>query len=130
MITHCISLKATAVTPLKVLTELWFLHSAFPLLAVYQYIKFHFIPFYTFRDIRSFLPQKLKRGSDSVNTGDKDTILAFCNSPYGPLSVYQVSLNDLQYFRDMLRTKWDGRTDGQRRLEGQGGDYMLSLRGA
>ena len=41
---------------------------------------------------------KIKKGSNSVNTGDRVMFLAFCNSPHGPLSVYQVSLNYLQYF--------------------------------
>ena len=39
-----------------------------------------------------------KRGSNSVNTADRVTVLAFCNSPHGPLSVYQVSLNYIQHF--------------------------------
>ena len=43
--------------------ELRFLHSALSLMASYQCIKFHLIPFYTFRDMlqTSFLLQKLKR---------------------------------------------------------------------
>ena len=42
--------------------ELQFLHSALPLMAIYQCIKFHLIPFYTFRDMlwTSFLLQKLR----------------------------------------------------------------------
>ena len=39
---------------------------------------------------------KIKKESNSVNTGDRVMVLAFCNFPYGPLSVYQVSLNYLQ----------------------------------
>ena len=30
---------------------LWLLHSAIPLMALYQYIKFHLIPLSTFRDM-------------------------------------------------------------------------------
>ena len=90
-------LLQTAVTSLKVVIELLFLYSALPLLVLYQYIKFHFIPltFYTFRDMlwTSFILPKLKRGSSSVNTGDRVTVLVFCNSHHGPLSVYQVSLH-------------------------------------
>ena len=58
------------------------------------------IPFYTFRDMlqTSFLLQKIKKGSNSINTGDRVMDLAFCNFPHGPLSVYQVSLNYLQNF--------------------------------
>ena len=50
----------TAVIQLKVVTELWFLLSVLSPLALYQYIKFHFIPFYTFRDMlrTTFLLQK------------------------------------------------------------------------
>ena len=52
-------------------------------------------------------------GSNSVNIGDRVTFFAFCNFPYGPLSLYQVSLNYLNTFRDMLWTKCDGWLDGR-----------------
>ena len=45
----------------------------------------------------SFLLQKITKENNSVNTGDRVMVLALCNSPHGPLSVYQVSLNYLQY---------------------------------
>ena len=49
--------------------------------------------------------QKLGRKvPQSVNTGRRVIVLAFCNFPYVPLSMYQVSFNYLQYFRDMLWT--------------------------
>ena len=41
---------------------------------------------------------KIKKDSNSVDTADRVMVLALCNSPHGPLSVYQVSLNYLQYF--------------------------------
>ena len=48
---------------------------------------------------------KIKKGSNSVNTGDRVMVLAFCNSLYGPLSVYQVSFFFIfNTFRDVLRT--------------------------
>ena len=75
------------------MTELLFLHSAFPLMAIYQCIKFHLITFYTFRDMiwTSFLLQKkINKGSNSISTGDKVMVLEFCSSPHGSLSVYQV----------------------------------------
>ena len=34
---------------------------------------------------------KIKKGSNSVNTGDRVMDFAFCHFLYGPLSVYQVS---------------------------------------
>ena len=40
-----------------------------------------------------FIAKIKKKGSNSVNIGDRVMVLAFCNSPHGPLSVYQVSLN-------------------------------------
>ena len=50
-----------------------------------------------------YAPDKLfianiKKGSSSVNTGDRVMVLAFCNSPCSPLSVCQVSLSYLQCF--------------------------------
>ena len=54
----------------------------------------------------SFLLQKIKKGSNSINTGDRVMVFAFCNSPHGPQSVLQVSLNYFQSFRDMLWTSF------------------------
>ena len=103
---------------LKLIDRVTVLAIALPLMAIYQCIKFQLIPFYTFRDMprTSFLLQKIK-GSNSVNTGDRVMVLAFCNSPHGPLSVYQVSLNYLQYI-DMLLQKCDGQTLQQFRFRG------------
>ena len=42
---------------------------------------------------QAFYCKKIKKASNSLNTGDRVMVLAFCNSPYGPLSVYQASLN-------------------------------------
>ena len=41
---------------------------------------------------------KIKKGSNSVDIGDRVMVRAFCNSLCGPLSVYQVSFIYLQYF--------------------------------
>ena len=81
--------------------ELSFLHSALPLKALYQSIKFNLIPFYTFRNMlhTSFKLQKIKKGSNPVNTSDGVTILAFCTSSDSPLSMYQVSFNSPLYFQ-------------------------------
>ena len=69
-------------------------------MAIYQCIKFHLN---SLLYVQRYAPDKLfiakiKKGSNSVNTGDRIMVLASCNSPHGPLSVYQVSLNYLQYF--------------------------------
>ena len=37
-------------------------------------------------------------GSNSINTGNKFIDFVFCIFSHDPISVYQVSLNDLQYF--------------------------------
>ena len=66
-------------------------------LSIYQ-VSFHSLLYFKRLLRTSFLLQKLKRGSNPVNTGDRVMVLAFCNSPHGPLSVYKVSLNHLQYF--------------------------------
>ena len=69
-------------------------------MALYQCIKFHFIPFYTFRVmLRTSFLQKIKKGSNSVNTFDRAMIFAFCTSSDGPLSMYQVSFNSLVNFQ-------------------------------
>ena len=97
--------------------EIPFLHSALPLTAVYQCIKFHLIPFYTFQRYApdKLFTAKIKKGSNSINTGYSVMVLAFCNSPHGPLLVYQVSLNYLQYFYRYALDKsvTDGRTKWQ-----------------
>ena len=63
----------------------------------------------------SFLLQNLKKESNPVNTGEKATVLAFCNSPHGPLLVYQISLNYLPYFKRYVPDKsvTNGQTDGR-----------------
>ena len=47
----------------------------------------------------------MKKGSNCVNTIDRVMVLALCNSPHGPLSVYQVHLITFNTCRDMLWTK-------------------------
>ena len=42
---------------------------------------------------------KIRKGSNSVNTVDRNMVLAFCDFPYGPLSVYQFSFNFVVYFQ-------------------------------
>ena len=41
---------------------------------------------------------KINMGSNSINTGDRVMDLALCNFSHHHLSVYQLSLNYLQYF--------------------------------
>ena len=66
-------------------------------MALYQCTKFHIITINTDAPDK-LLIAKIKKGSKSVNTGDRVMVLAFCYSPHGPLSVYLVSLNNLKYF--------------------------------
>ena len=47
----------------------------------------------------SFLLQKLKKVTNSVNTVDRVMIHALCTSADGLLSMYQVSFNSLLYFQ-------------------------------
>ena len=53
----------------------------------------------------SFLLQKNKNGSNSVNTIDKVMIFAFCTSTDGPLSMYYVSHKSLVYFQSYAPDK-------------------------
>ena len=41
---------------------------------------------------------KIKKGSNTINTGDMIMVLTFCNFRHSPLSLYQVSFIYLQYF--------------------------------
>ena len=72
-------------------------------MAIYQCIKFHLIPFYTFRDMfrKSFLLQKLKR--EILVTG-----LWFLHSTIPFMALYQCinfHLFIFNTFRDMLWTQ-------------------------
>ena len=53
----------------------------------------------------SFLLQKMKKESYSVNTGDRVMVFVFCNFLYGPLSVYQLSFTYLQNFKRYVPDK-------------------------
>ena len=70
--------------------------------SLYQCIKFHLMPFYSFRDMHrpNFFIAKIKQGSNSVNTGDIVTILAFALPP-----MYRVSFNSLLYFQRYVSGK-------------------------
>ena len=63
-------------------------------LSMYQVSFNSLLYFHRYAPDKLFIA-KLKKGSNSVNTGDMVMVLAFCDSPYGPLPVYQVSLNYL-----------------------------------
>ena len=65
-----------------------FLHSAIPLMPLYQCIKFNLITFNTFRDIlwTRILLQKLRKGNNSVITCDE---LLFLHSALSLMGLYQ-----------------------------------------
>ena len=60
------------------------------LMAIYQCIKFHLIPFYTFGDMlqTSLQLQKIRKGNNSVITCDRVMVLALCTSSDCHLSMY------------------------------------------
>ena len=67
------------------------------------HLSMYRISFNSLLYFQRYAPDKLfiaknKKGSNSVNTGERVVVLAFCNSLHGPLSVYQVSFIYLQYF--------------------------------
>ena len=66
-------------------------------LSMYK-VSFNSLPYFQRYAPDKLFTAKIKKERNSVNTGDRVMVLAFCNSPHGPLSVYQVSLNYLQYF--------------------------------
>ena len=96
-------------------------------LSVYQVSLNHLQYFFLRYATDKLFLAKIKKGSNSVYTGDRVMVLAFCNSPRGPLSEYQVSLNYLQYFLEICSgqncDRWThGRTDKAATTM-----YMLSL---
>ena len=74
--------------------------SALPLMAVYQCIKLIIKSFLYFQRYapEELFTAKIKKGSNSLNTCDKVMVLAFCNSPHGPLSII------FNTFKDVLKT--------------------------
>ena len=64
---------------------------------MYQVSLNSFVYFQRYAPDKLFIA-KMKKGSNSVNTVDRVMVLAFCNIPHGPLSVYQVSFNYLSNF--------------------------------
>ena len=64
------------------------------------YLSMYQVSFDSLLQFQRYAPDKLfiakfKKGGNSVNTGDRVIVLAFCNSLHGPLSVYQVSLSSI-----------------------------------
>ena len=82
---------------------------------MYQ-VSFNSLPYFQGYAPNKLFTAKIMKGNNSVNTGDRVMVLAFCNFPHSPLSVCQVSLNYLQYFERYAPDKsvTDGRT--KRRL--------------
>ena len=66
-------------------------------LSKYQ-VSFYSLLYFQRHGLDKLFIAKIKEGSNSVNTGDRVMVLAFCNSLHGFLSVYQVSFIYLQYF--------------------------------
>ena len=60
---------------------------------------FHLLLFYIFSPDKLIIAQT-RKGSNSVITPDRVTILAICNFSDGLLSIYQVSFNSLLDFLD------------------------------
>ena len=85
-------------------------------MAVSQFIKFHLILLYFQRYAPDkFNIAKIRKGNNSINTDDRVIVLAFCTSPYSPLSLYQVSFI---YFQYSLRYAPDKLTFAKIRKEG------------
>ena len=75
-----------------------FCNSPYGPLSVYQVSLNFLLYFQRYAPDKLFIA-KIKKESNAEHTGDRVMVLAFCNSPYGPLSVYQVSFNSLLYFQ-------------------------------
>ena len=68
------------------------------LLSVYQVSLNSLVYFQRYAPDKLFVA-KMKKGSYSVNSVDRVMVFVFCNSPYDPLSVYQVLFISLVYFQ-------------------------------
>ena len=66
-------------------------------LSMYQASFNSLLHFQIYTPDKLFIAENKKR-RNSVNIGDRVTVLAFCNFTHGHLSVYQALLNYLQYF--------------------------------
>ena len=78
------------------------MHPALSLIALSMHqVSFNSLPLYTLRHMlrTSFLLQKIKKGSHSVNIIDRVMNLALCASADDPLSLFQVSFNSLVHFQ-------------------------------
>ena len=67
-------------------------------LSMYQVSFKSLLYFQRYAPVKLFI-EKIKKGSNSLNTGDSVMVLALCNFLHGPQSVYQVSFIYLQYFQ-------------------------------
>ena len=93
-------------------------------LSMYQ-VSFNSLLYFQRYATNNLFIAKIKKESNSVNTIDRVTVLAFCNSPHGPLSVYRSFIKlPLILLETCSGQKCDGRTDGQ------SSDFVLSLQGA
>ena len=70
-------------------------------LSMYQVSVNFLLTFQRYAPDKLFIA-KLKMGGNSVNTGDRVMVLAFCNSLHSPLSLYHLFI--FNTFRDMLQT--------------------------
>ena len=73
-------------------------NSSDDILSMYQ-ILFYFLLYFQIYTPDKLNIAKTRKGSNSVNTGERIMVLAFCHFPYGHLSIYQVSFNSLIYFQ-------------------------------
>ena len=103
---QCIKIHLSIFNTLRdiLLTSLLLQKLGWPSINVSYQVSFNSLLYFQRYALGKLFIEKNKKGSNPVNTGEKIMVLAFCNSPYGPLSLSQTSLNYLNTFRDMLQT--------------------------
>ena len=77
---------------------------------MYQ-VSFNFLLYFRRYAPDKLFIAKLKKGSNSVNTGDRVMVLAFCNFPYSPLPVSSFIYLFSKLLEICSGQKFDGRTD-------------------
>ena len=74
------------------------------ILSMYQ-VLFNSLLFFQRYALDKLNIAKIRKGSNSVNIGDRVKVLAFCDFPHGLLSAYQVPFTSLVYFQRYVPDK-------------------------
>ena len=75
------------------------------ILSLHQ-VLFNSFPFFQRYDPDDLDIAKIRKGSNSVNSGDRVMVFAFCDFPHGPLIVYLISFKFLSIISNNILDGW------------------------